>query len=40
MRLSTIQAPAVLNRFTISTGSRSTDGMASGSWLIATWPEL
>ena len=27
-------------RFTTSTGSRSTDGIASGSWLIATLPEL
>src|SRR3981081_1709969 len=40
MRLSTIQAPAVSMLFTTSTGSRSTEGMASGSWLIATLPEL
>jgi hypothetical protein len=26
--------------FTTSTGSRSTEAMASGSWLIATLPEL
>jgi hypothetical protein len=39
-RLSTIQAPAVSMLFTTSTGSRSTEGIASGSWLIATLPEL